>query len=458
MRLAEGVLADARERIGARLGLDFWGTQAARLEEGLEGALRAAAVSAADAEAYLNWLWSLPEGRPEWRRFAAHFTVGETYFFRDPAYWEVLAGTILPDLIARCGQHDHPRLRLWSAGCSTGEEPYSLAMIMDHLLAGSAIPVDIVATDINAAALETARRGIYREWSLRATPSWFQQRHFVRGRGGAYALDPKIRGMVTFFSHNLAADREPPGPVGDWDMVLCRNVLMYFTPEKARRTITRLQSVLADDGWLVTAPAEASAGAFRALTPVNFPEAILFHKRAVSRPSPVGNARVPCPLPDEESNPVDPLGRPGLASVIAAPADTSSNSSGLLARARCLANAGHLSEARNACDAALARDGLDPEAYGLLAIISQEQGDDGAARDALRRVLYLDPNAAWAHFLLGALLLRQGEQSRGTRHLEQVEQLLTAALPDHRIPGTDVSAPYLLDATRAFLHSRRSGR
>ena len=157
MTLAEQVGRQARTLIAARLGLDFPENRRRDLEQGFLRAFCASSI--AQPELYLNWLTTLPDGSPEWWRLAGHLTVGETYFFRDPSCFEALEQQVLPSIIASRRAEGVLRLRLWSAGCATGEEAYSLAILADRLLPDrSDWVVTILATDINPDALEKAQR------------------------------------------------------------------------------------------------------------------------------------------------------------------------------------------------------------------------------------------------------------------------------------------------------------
>jgi chemotaxis protein methyltransferase CheR len=276
MTLSDEVCQQARALIASRLGLDFPEHRRADLAEGLARACRTPPMST--PEAYLAWLATLPGESPAWGRLAGYLTVGETYFFRDRAVFDALEQQILPALIAARRAEGVLRLRLWSAGCATGEEPYSLAILLDRLLPDRATwALTILATDVNPQALEVAQQGCYREWSFRETPQWIRDRWFHRVGGDRFEVQPKIRQMLAFAPLNLAADGYP-----SMDLILCRNVLMYFTPEAREATVARLRHALVPGGWLAVSPAEASVDLFRPLSPVSVPGALLYRKDPVS--------------------------------------------------------------------------------------------------------------------------------------------------------------------------------
>lgn len=451
MKLSDQVCREARMLIAKRLGLDFPDSRQADLERGLARALRSSSTSS--PEAYLSSLATLPDGSLEWTRLAGHLTVGETYFFRDRALFEALEQQILPALIAARRSVGNLRLRFWSAGCATGEEPYSLAILLDHLLPDLADwALTILATDINLEALEAARRGLYREWSLRETVPWIRDRHFHRQGGETFEVDPRIRRLVTFTPLNLAEDGYPDVVTNTtaMDLILCRNVLMYFTCEAQRASVVRLQRALLPEGWLAVSPAEASTDLLGPLTPVNFPNAILYRKEQPSAISHQVSASVSSPTRWEIETAVMNVPIPPIS--LSPPQSPIPNLPPLIDRARSLADQGNLEDARRLCKTALAQDQLDPEAHLLLAAISQEQGEIPEALDALRRVIYLTPDSAPAYFLMGSLLLQQGKRSQGRRSMETVVSLLQSVPRDAAVAGSaGLTAGRLLETARAYL-------
>jgi chemotaxis protein methyltransferase CheR len=419
MRLGSDLAGQARELVAHRLGLRFAEDRQAEMDRTL---IETAGSSGHRAlEAWLAGLASRPLADPAWMRLIARLTIGETHFWRDHACFEALERHVLPDLIA--ARHSRRALRVWSAACSTGEEPYSLAILLDRLLLDRAAwDLTVLATDLNPAALETARRGLYRPWSLRDVPAAVRERYFRERGARGIEVDPEIRRMVRFETANLAEGFPPAVAGGAMDLILCRNALMYLTPEAARRAVAHLRGALAADGWLVVAPAEASAEAFRPLRPVNFPGAVFF--RAGAAPDePVKPDQAAAVPPRRRETPDRPQrSRATRRASVPRPPDPESPAE-LKARAQALADRGSLDEARRVCRQALAANPLDAAAYRLLAAIEQERGRAAAAMEALRRALYLDPDASEAHLALGRLLLARGERRSALRHLETAERL-----------------------------------
>ncbi|MFN3652130.1 MAG: CheR family methyltransferase [Armatimonadota bacterium] len=433
------LLCAARRVVEERLGLDFRVERGEALQRRLSRALRETARE--DLESALARLMEAPSEDPELMALARGLTVGETYFFRDRACFEALERHVLPPLLAARRAAGSLHLRVWSAGCSTGEEPYSLAILLDRLLPDfEDWRVTLLATDINPDSLERAREGRYGEWSFRTTPRWVRERYFHRVSGRTYELDARIRKRVSFRALNLAEVGYPSAASNTlaMDLVLCRNVLMYFTEDARAAALERLRQALTPGGWLVVASPEASGSPLAPLLPVNFPGATLYQKQEPAAQPPL---RKGASLPPGEAvaaagAPSYPASRrlPASPLLPATPARGVEEPHPLVA-ARRLANAGQLQEARAICESVTAEAPLLVEGWVLLATVCDESGDAEAAQRALRRALYLDPDCAFARLSLGLLLFRSGDRGRGLRQVEhaarQLEGLSDRALVEH---------------------------
>ncbi len=178
-------------------------------------------------------------------RLANFLTINVTEFFRDPQQFEVLKTAVLPELL----QH-RTRLNIWSAGCSTGAEPYTLAILLSEITRGS--PHTILATDLDQEALERARAGgPYGPAETRNLGRWMQLKYFDAAPGGLVVKD-SLKRMVRFQRHNLLADRFET----DFDLILCRNVVIYFSEEVKEALNPRFARSLRDGGWLFIGGAE----------------------------------------------------------------------------------------------------------------------------------------------------------------------------------------------------------
>lgn len=246
------------EYLTAQMGLHFKKKSGNELYQKMSFAMKEFGYD--NVEEFIAWLVSQSLSQKEIEILAAHLTVGETYFFREKKSFEILEQSILPTLI-EARRKSEKRLRIWSAGCSSGEEPYSIAIVLDRLLPDHYDwNVTILATDINTKALKTAIEGIYSDWSFRNTSAWLKDKYFEKVNANHYVLQPGIRKMVAFSYLNLSEDLYPSihNNTNAMDVILCRNVLMYFAPEAVNLTAGRFYRSLVEGGWLITSPVETS--------------------------------------------------------------------------------------------------------------------------------------------------------------------------------------------------------
>jgi chemotaxis protein methyltransferase CheR len=283
------LLAQLSDLIAARLGLHFPRARWSDLERGIRTAARE--LDFPDVAACIQWLASSPLTQHQVAILASHLTIGETYFFREPHVFAMLEEVILPALM-RARRERARRLRVWSAGCATGEEPYSIAISISKVISEARDwHVTLLATDINPRFQQVASEGAYREWSFRDTAPWIKARYFSRQPGGRLVIRSAIRKMVTFTYLNLADDVYPSLLTNTtaMDVIFCRNVLMYLAPEQAKKVVHKLYRALADGGWLIVGPCETSQALFASFQTVNIPGAILYRKHAsCESPAPGG--------------------------------------------------------------------------------------------------------------------------------------------------------------------------
>jgi chemotaxis protein methyltransferase CheR len=409
--------------VGQRMGLHFPAGRHADLERGVAQAARELGLPAPGA--LVRQLLTGRLDTPRQQLLARHLTIGETYFFRDPQVLDAMSRQVLPDLIRQRRGGDQ-RLRLWSAGCATGEEAYSLAILLHRLLPDLADwRVTITATDINPGALETAAAGAYGDWSFRNAPAGLKQTYFERRADGKHVIAAYLRKLVNFRYLNLAQDvyPSPETDTSAMDVVFCRNVLMYFTPSQAQGVVARLRHALVGGGWLAVSPSETSQERFSPFTTVNFPGAVLYRKDATPA------AIAAPPAAPALSDP--PLAAPSRR----APPRPERPDPARLARA--LANEGKHAQALAWCDHWILADKLAPAAHYLRAVVLIELGRHDAAREALRRAIFLDPGFVLAHFALGNLACRDGCSAEAARHFANVQRGLAACQPDDLLPQGD---------------------
>jgi chemotaxis protein methyltransferase CheR len=242
------ILSDISKFIASHMGLHFPKTRWDGLERGIESAARDFGYT--DIEEFIRWLRVSPLTRRHIEILASHLTVGETYFFREKESLDALKQNILPELISS-RQDNEKRLRIWSAGCSTGEEAYSIAILLSEMIADlKGWNITILATDINPRVLKKASEGVYTEWSFRNTPTLLKQRYFKMTKQGRYEILPQIKKMVMFEYLNLAEDVYPSlfNNTNAMDLIFCRNVLMYFSGKRAKKVVKGFYNCLVNNG------------------------------------------------------------------------------------------------------------------------------------------------------------------------------------------------------------------
>lgn len=451
-------LAHLAARVEELLGLRFT-DRPEDLWRGLKDLARARQEA---PEALLDRLASAPLGEAEVDRLAPHLTVGETYFFRDMETLGALRDPAFPELLRRGGP-----VRIWCAACSTGEEAYTVAMLAQE--GSTPLPPDrltLLGTDLNGAALRKARRGHYTRWSFRGVPRTWMERFFVPLPDGVHSVRPRYRQGVTFREDNLLDPGSPFPDGAKADVVLCRNVLIYFSEETIRRVLGRLAEVLSPQGWLLVAPAEAPQVQRFGFRPTRRPS-VFRHPSFPEESGPeyglagsLGSALLPLSEPFGESaiweedcgTPWGSEDPPPAPETIPDPIleDPGSPRDPLdLARRR--ADEGRTDEALSLCAQALERDRTDPTPYYLLGVIRQERGEDREAAESFRRAVYLDPSFVAAHHALATLALRSSRPEGATRHLRNAQALLEALDPDQVVPETGgLTAGTLRDLIRSL--------
>lgn len=457
------------ERIEAEMGLSF--PEAKRRE--LQSAMHrmAEAEEFDNDEACIDWLLSGNWDKRKCDLCGLHLTVGETYFFREPRAFELVADYARKKMREEGAGNRH--LRIWSAGCCTGEEPYSIAMALKQALPElNSSEISILATDINTRHLQIARAGVYRQWSFRNTATALQNRHFSRQDENLFRIDDEIRTSVRFAELNLAADVYPSIASGTHaqDIIFCRNVLMYFSREQARKVIARFRHCLVEGGWLIVNPSEASSELFAGFTGHYYPDAIYFQKRTdghAAQPSPPMPSIASQPGPDAEPlhsshlqtasrkrksrRQTRPVSKPGrIAPVVCVGHDAADTDAVITARA--LANEGQADAALRYLERAIHAGRPTVELYHAKALIAMEAGASCDAVQSLKRVIYLQPDFIPAHYLLGVLQAAEHRHGEAVRQFKVTDELLASLADGDIVPGSDgLHVAYLRESVRAYL-------
>jgi chemotaxis protein methyltransferase CheR len=478
--LAHGDFQRFRDLVMERSGLYFAENKQQMLERGLMEALNGSTCGGLDE--YYRLLRGSPSAHPEWERLVSLLTVGETYFLRNRGHFGALAEKVFPEIISQ-QQDSSRRLRIWSAGCASGEEPYSVAIVLRELIPQiDRWNILILATDINRAALRAARQGIYGAWSFRGVEKRVQERYFRRDANERYHISDDVKRMVTFDYLNLIEDPYPSlsNNTHGLDIILCRNVTIYFRPEVTQAVVRRLHQCLVNGGWLVPGPSEPNMVTYGDFEQRSFPGAVLYRKPASPRaphiaplfqaapsasakvapaqPRPAAPAQTMAkqlvPAPGAAARLESPQAEPdlyafGLALLEAGRADEAlakfqaaaekdpRSAAACFALCRIHANRGSLEEAQRWCERAIQNDRLLTPAYFMLSMIYQEQGLSDKAVDALKKTIYLDQGFVLAHYNLAHLYRRQGDEASARRALLTVQRLLEPKARNEPIPEGD---------------------
>lgn len=384
---------------------------------------RMAACELQETDAYWNLLRRSDE---ELAQLVELVVVPETWFFRDAEAFAALVQHVRNEWGPA---HPTGRLRVLSAPCSTGEEPYTVAMaLLDAGLPPMRFKID--AIDISERALAQARRAVYGRNSFRGSDVSFRERYF-REEKGLHRLTPLVRECVDFRQANLVSDDLLAG-AGSYDAIFCRNVLIYFDAPTQERVIRALDRLLAPHGLLFVGPAETFLTRGAGFTSVDFPSAFACRRAGRKQgahtpgaPSPAPPACRPFtapaalragpkkPVPARAAKPAAGKLAPATAPVTSAAAPP--GAAAALSAITRLADAGHLAEAVSACDRHLHDHGPSVEAYYLLALIRDMLGSPAEAAKCYRKVLYLDPNHSEALLHLALLAENQGDLAEARR-------------------------------------------
>lgn len=195
---------------------------------------------------YVDFFDKIKMERDVYDMFITYLTINVSEFYRNPAQWKTLEESIIPYLLERFGR----RLRIWSAACSTGDEPYSLAMVLSDFLPLN--QVEIIATDLDKEVLSKAKKGWYNEKSIKGLPEKYRKKFFVKDESGLYKVSDSLKSCITFKEHNLLKDAYP----SNIDLVVCRNVLIYFTEQAKDNIYKNIAKAMKKDGILFVGSTE----------------------------------------------------------------------------------------------------------------------------------------------------------------------------------------------------------
>lgn len=448
-----------------------------------------------DPSLCVKWLLTNPITHQNLKVLALHLTIGETYFFRETSILENIQNTILPQLIER---HQKERtLRIWSAGCCSGEESYTIAILLHRLIPNlDEWNVTLIGTDINPEFLEKAERGCYKPWSFRATPPEIKEQYFKENGDGTYTIIPSIRKMVKFTPLNLVTNPYPDITKGIYqmDLIFCHNVLIYFSNRQIKKTVHQFMETLTTGGWLSVTSIEVSFIQEEGLIPCKLKGATLFKKdptvslkqnhwvtvhekkkEEAGRRTKVLQTTFPKKIPikqpilegarasknreeiqdlfeissklykEKKYDELIAMIRPLFEQIDHAILKEHLNEMQLLIKT--YANQGNLKEALFLLEKAMSIEKLDPLLHHLHANLLQAQGNIPEAIRSLKRSLFLDSNSIIAYFNLAVLEKQGGNVKSAMRNFTTALELIDHLPPEcEMVPETeDVTKKYLKD-------------
>ncbi|MBN9416670.1 MAG: methyltransferase domain-containing protein [Candidatus Eremiobacteraeota bacterium] len=416
-----------RERLEHLLGLVFPEGHQSLLEEVLRRR-----CGRRSQESYLAELETTYDPE-EIAKLASELTVGETLFFRHSAQLQTFLQLAVPQRLK--ARQSLRRLSILSVGCSSGEEPYSLAMLLRQNFALQDWNVQILGVDVNRKALATARRGIYSNWSVREAPELLLKRWF-HPKADQFQLDKNILEAVQFEERNLNLANHDLWLSGRWDVIFCRNMLMYFAFDKARQLVSNFARSLSDGGYLFLGPADNLRGISEDFTLHYRDESFYYQLKSPDSGPPAAQAaparRIPsAPVP----RPVQPTGlRTDLlkdlleseryAQALELLESLPASAERSLWKASVLVNSGKLEAAEQLCQTLLHQPQTEAGAHLLLGLCRREVGELGAARGYFEQAARLDGQLALARVYSGMVLRRLGLSALARTHLRQALTLL----------------------------------
>lgn len=465
-----------------RCGLRFAENRYTELEHGIRQAFAASTCSSID-EFYA--LVEAPQaGAFEMDLLVNSVTVCESHFFRDEAQIDAIWNNVLPQITNR--KRALRTIRIWSAGCASGEEPYSLAILLRELLPDvDQWSITILATDINTASLDRARQAVYGSWAFREERAKIlRQKYFVPAANNRYALKPEVKRMVTFSKLNLV---EPCFPAYEtntmmMDLIICRNVTIYLNDAITRWVVDRFHDSLIDGGWLIVGHSEPSVDIYKRFRTRNFPNTILYQRATntailrsegtrrlpaspllIPQPPPSVNVATPVvpraplspaadavdllPTVPENTKEVNPLeharelleyGRSADAVSLLQNMENRQQGSATVfsLMGQAYANLGNWELAEKYCLMAIKHNRLILEAYYTLSLVYQHQEKLGQAIECMKKVVYIDRNNILGHYGLATLYYENNQIQYAQKSLENAFRLLKDKPDDAAIPGS----------------------
>ena len=474
----KGELIKVAALVEKELGLHFESNRIEDVERGILAALHE--INIEDTEKFISNLAAASSIEPLFLKvLSSHLTIGETYFFREKPAMSLFIKMIMPEVI-RKAENEKRAIKIWSAGCSSGEEPYSLAIIIkENFPELNPSDFTIMATDISPKAINKAISGIYTEWSFRETSDNIRKKYFINNNG-TWCISPDIKRLVNFTYLNLAKDSYTSQLAGtaNADIIFCRNVLMYLSPAIIKTAAENFYNCLNDGGWFITSQVELNDEYFSLFDKVYF-ESGVFYKKIVSgkrgKKAPYKNyideillkthsigikperkitkeinretkakfiaRKNISPHSAETENDLEKLYLAGkykecITACLKVIEKGKDDYNLLSLLAKCYANSGNYKQAVIVLDKIVSSGLSDEDIFYLYGTVLHEQNDINKAKEAFKKGLYLNPDHLLSHLMMGNIMNQEGKRTIANKHYFNVLEILGKWNSDDIIPGS----------------------
>lgn len=426
------------------------------------------------------WLQNNELSNTELNILSSHLTINETYFFRETQSLELLIQQIIPELVSkRKGKFEE--IRIWSAGCSSGEEPYTIAMIIKEFFPElSDWNITILATDISPVVIQKALQGEYTEWSFRETKENIKNKYFTHS-GKIWKINSDIKKMITFSYLNLSKNSYPSSATNteNMDVIFCRNVLMYFTPQLIKDISKRFYNSIVEDGWLITSQVELNDEYFSDFKRVLYNKGIFYQKtmlkdevakpfiskpletktvqkvkNTVSKPKELIKIRQNISVKRENSEPKQlKIQNFSIKEIeylfqiyeyqkcinaclqLIEKGNLDNNLFILLIKS--YANSGNYDEGEKKLKKLLTNSNVTPEIYYLYASFLYENNNHIEAELILKKIIYLNHKHILSHLMLAELHQKNEKKHLALKHYQTVINMLEYYKTDEILPESD---------------------
>lgn len=391
-----------------------------------------------------------------------NLSTGETYFFRDPLLWQYIESDLIPFFNSQLNSARRQNIYTWSAGCCTGEEPFTLAIIFRRLLTQERLSrFPILASDLSKQFLAQAQAALYSTWAMRATPAEIKNR-FFEIEANRFKLSESIASMVRFFYYNLLDSQRPIDlPASGLDLIFCRNVLIYFDSKQSLQVVEKLASYLNEDGYLILSPHDIGIAQQSNVEVLSYIDNALLCKRVSVKSqgslkasiisSVNANANAPVAMASIAASTIAAKPAPIRAAELAkegkyaAAIETlrahnktekcTDEDRKLLIQFYC--NTGDTKAALDCCAESINQSPLQPIFYYLKASLEEDRGDQAAAAKTLQQALFLEPKFIIAHYALYNNCKKSGKPKQAQICVRNILSLLDELDSTFEIPESD---------------------